>query len=364
LFNTTRTHTTRSSSSSCLAVFFRQVFSKKKSSLPSLFVVIECEYYFYICSVNSQASEVVHFSRLSLYLYLPSDSLTLCAKFAMSSANVENKPNKPIAPLVYEKPCPHMTQPFPPCLATATICKWKMVTRMAETFGFPTETHKLLMITPIVREGEKELFPPSILELNFGSDKLLSSGAHMRCLDCAGVKDDSIIMTGEYTICVEYEFLVRAAKEYVDTIKFFGPRKSNCQSYVYFLLRIHGISAKTLMRDKIVETDEGYVSKYVKLLAGNMMSGRPTCLGDEHPIDATSSTVHFCYIMSTQMKMSVIECFSKVKLDRRIPTTIEQFELDEFDDEIGKRYIKFFGVFIFSNTSLFVMAFAIILLYW
>jgi hypothetical protein len=214
----------------------------------------------------------------------------------MSSANKENKP---IAPLVYEKPCPHMmTQPYPPCLAKATICKWKLATKMAETFGFPTETHKLLKISPIVRAGEKEPFPASILELNFGSEKLFSSGAYMRCLECAGFKDESIIKEDEFTICVEHDFLVRAAKEYVNTIKFFGPRKSNCQSYVYYLLNIHGISAQVLKQSEVVETDAGYVSKYVKLLAGNLLPDRPTCPGDLHPITSHSPKVLQYHIMS------------------------------------------------------------------
>lgn len=224
---------------------------------------------------------------------------------------------------------------FDPCLAEATVYKWKTATKMAEKLGFPTETHKLLKVSPIVKEGELEKFPAMILELNFGSKALFSSGTYMQCLECSGFNEDSMLKSSEtFTVCVEHEFLVMAAKDYVDTIRFFGPRKCNCQSYVFFLLSILGVQEYTLLNSVIVETDQGYISNKVKLLAGNHSPDRPTCTGDPHPMAPKHS---------------------KVKIDRNVPTTFEQFELDEFRDAVGQRYIHLFGMSLFMFFSLLVL---------
>ena len=89
----------------------------------------------------------------------------------MSIKSDEINNNQPIlVPLVFEKPCAHMI-PFGPCLAHITIYKYKLVTKMAYTMGFPTETHKFVKISPIGKVGNEGQFTPVIMELNFGSKK-------------------------------------------------------------------------------------------------------------------------------------------------------------------------------------------------
>eukprot|EP00388_Colpodella_angusta_P030288 GDKK01019092.1.p1 GENE.GDKK01019092.1~~GDKK01019092.1.p1 ORF type:complete len:290 (+),score=28.60 GDKK01019092.1:24-893(+) len=264
------------------------------------------------------------------------------AFFALSALATENGENKPIAELVYETPCEHMQKTFDPCLAHIEVYKYKLVSKMAEVMGFPSETHKLVKISPIVKEGEEGSFPPCVLELNFGSKKFFSSGSYMRCLACAGFHDEQMTQCSDtYTVCVSHPFLVRAAKVYVETIRFFGPRKCNCQSYAYYLLNILGVSTEHLLKDKVVETAQGYILAKVKQLAEQMELERPTCPGDPNPL-------------STKTQRMKIEPLP-------IPSTLEQFELDEYDDPIGKRYKTFFMGFSLMTTSVFMILIALFL---
>uniref|UniRef100_A0A7S3GV03 Uncharacterized protein n=1 Tax=Spumella elongata TaxID=89044 RepID=A0A7S3GV03_9STRA len=262
--------------------------------------------------------------------------------FALTTMSRDSKVNKPIAELIYETPCPHMQDDFKPCLATLEVYKYKYTSKMAEIMGFPSETHKLVKVCPKVEEGEKGSFPCCVLELNFGSKKLMSSGSYMRCLECAGFRDDQMTLCSDtYTVCVSHAFLVKAAKTFVDTIRFFGPRKCNCQSYAYYLLNILGVSTEDLLKDKVVETAGGYIRDKVKQLAKLMGTERPTCPGDPNPLRILTKPI-------------VVEPLP-------IPSTLEQFELDEFNDPVGRRYLHLFmGVsaltasFIFALIALFL----------
>jgi hypothetical protein len=107
---------------------------------------------------------------------------------------------------------------------------------MATVLGFPTETHKLLLVTPIKATGKNkgkkvENFDPMVLELNFGSEQLFSSGTYMHCLKCAKFTEDSMMKCSPPFVCsIEKDFIIHTMNSYIDTIQFFGPRKCNCQS--------------------------------------------------------------------------------------------------------------------------------------
>lgn len=263
--------------------------------------------------------------------------------FALTAMSRDSKGNQPIAELVYETPCPHMQNDFKPCLATLEVYKYKYTSKMAEVMGFPSETHKLVKVCPKVEEGKEGSFPCCVLELNFGSKKLMSSGSYMRCLECAGFKDDQMTLCSDtYTVCVSHAFLVKAAKVFVETIRFFGPRKCNCQSYAFYLLHILGVSTENLLKDKVVETAGGYIRDKVKQLAQQMMTERPTCPGDPNPLRIRTKNI-------------VVEPLP-------IPSTLEQFELDEFNDPVGRRYLHVF-MGLSAVTASFMFALVALLLY-
>jgi len=214
---------------------------------------------------------------------------------------------------------------------------------MANAMGFPTETHKLVKIKSIAKEGEKEHFTPIIMELNFGSKALFSSGAYMHCLECAKIKREGLLKCTEmFTACVERDFLISANKIYVDTVRYFGPRKCNCQSYVYYLLCILGVSKKKVLQNKVVETHCGYISETVKQLIYNVECERPTCDNDPNILKSHSE---------------------KLKIVQIIPTTLQQMELSEYNDKVGRRYLTLFGISL-TLTNFLIWLVAVIFYWW
>jgi hypothetical protein len=85
--------------------------------------------------------------------------------------------------------------------------------------------------------------------------------------------------TSPLLCCVDFDFIIKANREYIDKIKFFGIRKCNCQSYVFYMLRCFGINEKTLYKERVVETDSGFIRTTVVKLAQVMEYDRPTCAG-------------------------------------------------------------------------------------
>jgi hypothetical protein len=119
-----------------------------------------------------------------------------------------------------------------------------------------------------------------VLELNFGSKALFSSGTYMHCLECAKFSDDSMIPCSmPFICCVEKDFIIKAEQKYIETIQFFGPRRCNCQSYAFYMLRCFGVPQRLLYKEHVVETDNGFIRKHVIQLAACMEYHRPTCEG-------------------------------------------------------------------------------------
>jgi hypothetical protein len=108
------------------------------------------------------------------------------------------------------------------------------------------------------------------------------------------------------------------------------------------MLNILGVSTEQLKNDKVVETASGYILDKVKVLAENMAAERPTCPGDPNPLSKKSKK---------NLKIEPLP----------IPTTLEQFELDEYDDPIGKKYKTVFLGFSLMTTSIFFAVLAAIL---
>eukprot|EP00429_Kryptoperidinium_foliaceum_P084821 CAMPEP_0176193550 /NCGR_PEP_ID=MMETSP0121_2-20121125/5545_1 /TAXON_ID=160619 /ORGANISM="Kryptoperidinium foliaceum, Strain CCMP 1326" /LENGTH=293 /DNA_ID=CAMNT_0017532273 /DNA_START=18 /DNA_END=900 /DNA_ORIENTATION=- len=263
-------------------------------------------------------------------------------KASLFAGVARDSENRPIAELVYETPCPHMQTDFGPCLAHMEVYKYKLISKMADVMGFPSETHKMLRVEPVVEEGKEPPFPTFVLELNFGSKKFFSSGAYMRCLECAGFRDDQMTKCSEtYTVCVSRPFLVRAAKVFVETIRFFGPRKCNCQSYAYYILNSLGVSTHDLLKDRVVETAAGLYQGQGKAIARMMEQERPTCPGDPNPLSQKKR----------KMKVEPLP----------IPSTFEQFELDEYGDPIGKKYMTIFMGFTLFCLSILIALVAVLL---
>ncbi len=181
---------------------------------------------------------------------------------------------------MFEEPCPHIKD-FGPCLAEVTVYKWKMASKMANVLGFPSETHKLMLVQPLKSVKNDSVPPPTmILELNFGSKKLFSSGTFMHCLKCAKFSDDHMLKCSmPFVCCIDKDFILQAEKAYIETIQFFGPRKCNCQSYVFYMLSCFGVPETLLLQEKVVETDNGFIRSTVKQLAANQEYERPTCEG-------------------------------------------------------------------------------------
>jgi len=206
--------------------------------------------------------------------------------------------NIAVVPLVHELPCRHITASFGPCLSNVTVYKWKTITNIGTKLGFKTESHKLLLITPFYSDNDNDnndnnnndnndksnkSFESFILELNFGSKTILSSGAYMQCLNCAKFINDNMIQCSpSFICCIEKDFIINIMETFINTIRFFGPRKCNCQSYVYYILRCFGVADNLLLDANIVETDFGYIHLTVKQLAINMEYHRPTCQGHHH----------------------------------------------------------------------------------
>jgi hypothetical protein len=248
----------------------------------------------------------------------------------------EERSKKFIAPLVFENPCEHIV-PFGPCLAEITVYKHKLASELATVLGFETETHKLLLVTPIEANGEKiDKFEPMVLELNFGSKKLFSSGTYMHCLKCAKFIDDEMIKCSpRFVCCIEKDFLINAMKSYIDTIQFFGPRKCNCQSYAYYILSSFGVPDKALLNAKVVETDSGFIRSAVIQLATFIEYDRPLIKGDinQHQVAGKKRPVK----------------------SLPIPTFLAQFEFDEYNDKVGKNYLKMLIGFVISTNFLIIL---------
>jgi len=238
-------------------------------------------------------------------------------------------------------------KPFGPCLAEIAVYKWRLSTKMASAMGFPTETHKLVQITPVVasstsESSNKETFVPFVMELNFGSETLLSSGAFMHCLKCAKIDEEALVRCSDsFTVCVERDFLLEANRSYVNTIRYFGPRKSNYQSYAYYVLCILGVSKMKVLENNVVETHSGYISETVKQLVYNVEGDRPFCHDDPNVRNTHSE---------------------KLKIVQVVPTTFEQMEFNEYGDDSGRRYMKMFGIS-FTLTNLLVLL-AVVFVYW
>ena len=288
----------------------------------------------------------------------------MSSKVAKSSET--NRNTRSMAPLVFEDPCPHIKY-FGPCLAEVTVYKWKMASKMATVLGFPTETHKLLLVKPL--KDDAAVPPPMVLELNFGSKKLFSSGTFMHCLECAKFSEDYMVKCSmPFVCCIDKDFIIKAEKAYIETIQFFGPRKCNCQSYVYYILSCFGVPDKLLIQEKVVETDDGFIRATVKQLAANEEFERPTC-------DGTCSLLLYCTATCITLISAVYLSVGDVNMKNstrhrpqkveplEIPSFLAQFELDEYKDEVGKKYMRvLFGLSL--SSTIFFLILALVVFYY